>query len=62
MDQLKFFHCRYITNDDVREATYCGRNTVEGTSWCVFHLARVRAPVPSADVPLVPEPHQAMQS
>jgi hypothetical protein len=54
MDQLKFFHCRYITNDHVREPTYCGRHTVEGTSWCAFHLARVRAPVPSTDVPLVP--------
>ena len=54
MDQLKFFHCRYITNDDVKEPTYCGRNTVAGKSWCTFHLARVRAPVPSGDVPLVP--------
>jgi hypothetical protein len=54
MDQLKFFHCRYITNDDLREPTYCGRITAEGTSWCAFHLARVRAPVSSDDVPLVP--------
>ncbi len=61
MDQLKFFHCRYITNDDVREPTYCGRNTVEGTSWCAFHLARVRAPVPSGDIPLVPSVARARQ-
>ena len=54
MDQLQFFHCRYITNDDVREPTYCGRLAVEGTSWCAFHLARVRAPVPPEDVPLAP--------
>lgn len=54
MDQLQCFHCRYITNDDVSEATYCGRCTVEGTSWCAFHLARVRAPVPPEDVPLAP--------
>jgi hypothetical protein len=54
MDQLRFFHCRYITNDDLREPTYCGRTTAEGTSWCAFHLARVRAPVRSDDVPLVP--------
>ena len=54
MDQLKFFHCRYITNDDVREPTYCGRHAVEGTSWCAFHLARVRAPVPPGVVSLVP--------
>jgi hypothetical protein len=56
MDQLRFFHCRYITNDDLREPTYCGRVTTEGTSWCAFHLARVRAPVRSDDVPLVPSP------
>jgi hypothetical protein len=54
MDQLQCFHCRYITNDDLREPTYCGRHTVGGTSWCVFHLARVRAPVPPEDVPLAP--------
>ena len=54
MDQLRFFHCRYITNDDLRDPTYCGRTTAEGTSWCAFHLARVRAPVRSDDVPLVP--------
>ena len=54
MDQLQFFHCRYITNDDVREPTYCGRFTTEGTSWCAFHLARVRAPVPPEDVRLAP--------
>jgi hypothetical protein len=54
MDQLRFFHCRYITNDDLREPTYCGRVTAEGTSWCAFHLARVRAPVRPDDVPLVP--------
>jgi hypothetical protein len=56
MDQLRFFHCRYITNDDLREPTYCGRVTAEGTSWCAFHLARVRAPVRPDDVPLVPSP------
>jgi hypothetical protein len=54
MDQLKFFHCRYITNDDLREPTYCGRTTAEATSWCAFHLARVRAPVRPDRVPLVP--------
>jgi hypothetical protein len=54
MDQLQFFHCRYITNDDVREPTYCGRLTVGGTSWCGFHLARVRAPVLLENVPLAP--------
>jgi len=52
MDQLQFFHCRYITNDDLTEPTYCGRLTVEGTSWCAFHLARVRAPLPLEQVPL----------
>lgn len=56
MDQLRFYHCRYITNDDLREPTYCGRITAEGTSWCAFHLARVRAPVRSEDIPLVPSP------
>jgi GcrA cell cycle regulator len=54
MEQLKYFHCRYITNDDVRDATYCGCRTVEGTSWCAFHLARVRALVPPDEVPLAP--------
>ncbi len=56
MDQLRFYHCRYITNDDLREPTYCGRITAEGTSWCAYHLARVRAPVRSEDIPLVPSP------
>jgi len=54
MDQLKFFHCRYITNDDLRQPTYCAHDTVEGTSWCAFHLARVRAPLPADESPLVP--------
>ena len=54
IDDLKFFHCRYITNDDMQSPTYCGRDTVAGTSWCAFHLARVRLPVPPDDVPLVP--------
>ena len=54
MDQLKFFHCRYITNDDLRQPTYCARESVEGTSWCTFHLARVRAPLPADEFPLVP--------
>jgi hypothetical protein len=62
MDQLKFFHCRYITNDDLREPTYCGRVTAEGTSWCAFHLARVRAPIRPDDVPLVPSPAGAGRS
>jgi len=52
MDQLRFYHCRYITNDDMREPTYCGRNTVDGTSWCGFHLARVRAPQTADESPL----------
>jgi hypothetical protein len=46
MDQLKWFHCRYITNDDLQYSTYCARRTVESTSWCAFHLGRVRAPLP----------------
>jgi hypothetical protein len=54
MEQLKFFHCRYITNDDLRQPTYCARDSAEGTSWCAFHLARVRAPLPADEVPLVP--------
>ncbi len=54
MDQLRFFHCRYITNDDMRAPTYCARSTAEGTSWCDFHLARVRAPIRSDDIPLAP--------
>jgi hypothetical protein len=54
MEQLKFFHCRYITNDDLRHPTYCACDTAEGTSWCGFHLARVRAPLPADDIPLVP--------
>jgi hypothetical protein len=54
IEQLKFFHCRYITNDDLRQPTYCARDTVEGTSWCAFHLARVRAPLPADEIPLVP--------
>ena len=29
-------------------------DTAEGTSWCAFHLARVRAPLPADDIPLVP--------
>ncbi len=62
MDQLRFYHCRYITNDDLREPTYCGRITAEGTSWCGFHLARVRAPVRPDDVPLLPSPAGARHS
>jgi hypothetical protein len=62
MDQLRFFHCRYITNDDLREPTYCGRTTADGTSWCAFHLARVRAPVRPDDVPLVPLPARTRHS
>ena len=54
LEQLKFFHCRYITNDDLRQPTFCGHDTVEGTSWCGFHLARVRAPLPADEIPLVP--------
>jgi len=54
MEQLKFFHCRYITNDDLRNPTYCARDTAEGTSWCAFHLARVRGPLPADEIPLVP--------
>jgi hypothetical protein len=56
MDQLRFFHCRYITNDDLCKPTYCARTTADGTSWCAFHLARVRAPVRPEDVPLAPSP------
>jgi len=54
IEQLRFFHCRYITNDDLSHATYCARDTAEGTSWCAFHLARIRAPLPADDIPLVP--------
>ena len=54
MEQLKFFHCRYITNDDLRNPTYCARESVEGTSWCAFHLARVRAPLLADEIPLMP--------
>ncbi len=61
MDQLRFFHCRYITNDDLREPTYCGRTIAEGTSWCDFHLARVTAPVRSEEIPLVPLPARIRQ-
>ena len=54
MEQLKFFHCRYITNEDLRHPTYCARDTGEGTSGCAFHVARVRAPLPADEIPLVP--------
>ncbi len=61
IDQLRFFHCRYITNDDLRDSTYCGRTRAETTSWCDFHLARVRAPVRSDDIPLAPSFARARQ-
>lgn len=54
LDQLEEYHCRYITNDDLRQATYCGRRTAEGTSWCALHLQRVRRLEPVASPPLVP--------
>jgi hypothetical protein len=50
IDQLGAEHCRYITNDDLSRATYCGHRGVNGTSWCSFHLGRVSEPPP----PLVP--------
>jgi len=54
--ELRSFHCRYITNDDLSDATYCGCDTAEGTSWCAFHLERVRLPLPiEADIPLPPK-------
>ena len=45
IDQLGPWHCRYITNDDLARATYCGRLTVGTTSWCAFHLERVKTPL-----------------
>ena len=51
---LEAHHCRYITNDDLSHATYCGHNAVTGTSWCAFHLERVReVVVVEASPPLV---------
>lgn len=41
LDQLHPFHCRYITNDDMAHATYCGHSTHNGTAWCSFHHARI---------------------
>ena len=41
---LKFNSCRYPYNGD--EVTYCGCDSVPGTSWCEEHLAVVSAPVP----------------
>jgi hypothetical protein len=51
IDALTPFHCRYITNEELSNATYCGHPTAEGTSWCAFHLDRVRAPEVVAGAP-----------
>ena len=61
MEELKFFHCRYITNEDLSNATYCGHATAEGTSWCAFHLDRVRAPEVAVAPPLAPMFRRAKQ-
>jgi GcrA cell cycle regulator len=58
IDQLERDHCRYITNEDLREATYCGHRTAEGTSWCAFHLRRVRGPALIPSPPLAPALHR----
>jgi len=41
IDELQPCNCRYITNDDVKNARYCGHETFRGSSWCLFHLHRV---------------------
>jgi hypothetical protein len=61
IDALTPFHCRYITNYDLSNATYCGHPTAEATSWCAFHLDRVRAPEVAIAPPLAPTFRRARQ-
>lgn len=42
-EALEAHHCRFPTGEG-RDRTFCGCNTIPGTSWCAHHHARVFKP------------------
>lgn len=41
IDALTERHCRWIDGHPKHSPTYCGRETLPGTSWCAWHHSRV---------------------
>lgn len=52
--ELRDGMCKFPSGEDMPPYRYCGAQSIEGRSWCPFHMERVFAPNQPARLPRVP--------